>query len=178
MDTPEYFLFESRTGICSDYARAYVLLARAAGLTARYAEGFVPQPSPETVGTYFIYSDNAHAYPEVYIPVAGWTRFEPTPAGYIGSGGNGASEDGGGDYTALILTAAVFAVGFGIFIVLVLLSPKIAEGVFRLRAKRAGCGKGVIMLYNRHIKNAERRFGKSFAAFTPEQMEHFADETR
>lgn len=177
MDTPEYFLFESRTGICSDYARAYVLLARAAGLTARYAEGFVPQPSPETEGTYFIYSDNAHAYPEVYIPAAGWTRFEPTPAGYIGSGGNGASGDEDSDYTAAILTAAVFAVGFGIFIVLVLISPKIAEGVFRLRAKRADCGKGVIMLYNRYIKNAERRFGESFAAFTPEQMERFADET-
>lgn len=176
MDTPEYFLFESRTGICSDYARAYVLLARAAGLTARYAEGFVPQPSPETEGTYFVYSDNAHAYPEVYIPVVGWTRFEPTPAGYIGSGGNGASESEDGDYTALILTAAVFAVGFGIFIVLVLVSPKIAEGVFRLRAKRTGRGKGVIMLYNRHLKNAERRFGESFAAFTPEQMERFAYE--
>lgn len=177
MDTPEYFLFESKTGICSDYARAYVLLARAAGLTARYAEGFVPQPSAETEGTYFIYSDNAHAYPEVYIPVVGWTRFEPTPAGYIGSGGNGASEDEDSDYTALILTAAVFVVGFGIFIVLVLLSPKIAEGVFRLRAKRAGGGKGVIMLYNRHLKNAENRFGESFRAFTPEQMERFADKT-
>ncbi len=112
MDTPEYFLFESKTGICSDFADAYVLLARAAGLTARYAEGFVPQPSPENAGTYFIYSDNAHAYPEVYIPVAGWTRFEPTPAGYIGSGGGGASEEEDTDPTAVILTAAVFIAGF------------------------------------------------------------------
>ncbi|MDE5578078.1 MAG: transglutaminase-like domain-containing protein [Oscillospiraceae bacterium] len=177
MDTPEYFLFESKTGICSDYARAYVLLARAAGLTVRYAEGFVPQMSGETEGTYFIYSDNAHAYPEVYIPVVGWTRFEPTPAGYIGSGGNGGSEDEDSDYTALILTAAVFVAGFGIFIVLVLFFPKIAEGVFRLRAKRAGSGKGVIMLYNRHLKNAENLFGESFRAFTPEQMERLANET-
>lgn len=176
MDTPEYFLFESRTGICSDYARAYVLLARAAGLTVRYAEGFVPQSSADTEGTYFIYSDNAHAYPEVYIPVVGWTRFEPTPASYIGSRGNGGSEDEDSDYTTFILTAAVFAVGFGIFIILVLFSPKIAEGVFRLRAKHAGGGKGVIMLYNRHLKNAERRFGESFAAFTPEQMETLAEE--
>lgn len=177
MDTPEYFLFESKTGICSDYARAYVLLARAAGLTARYVEGFVPQSSAGAEGTYFIYSDNAHAYPEVYIPVVGWTRFEPTPASYIGSGGNGGSEDEDSDYTALILTAAVFAVGFGMLIILVLFSPKIAEGVFRLRAKRAGGGKGVIMLYNRHLKNAENRFGESFRAFTPEQMELLADET-
>lgn len=176
MDTSEYFLFESKTGICSDFADAYVLLARAAGLTARYAEGFVPQPSPENAGTYFIYSDNAHAYPEVYIPVAGWTRFEPTPAGYIGSGGGGASEEEDTDPTAVILTAAVFIAGFGIFILLVMLFPKIAEAIFRLRAKYAECGKGVVMLYNRHIRNAENRFKESFRAFTPEQMGSLSEE--
>lgn len=176
MDTPEYFLFESRTGICSDFANAYVLLARAAGLTVRYAEGFVPQPSAENEGTYFIYSDNAHAYPEVYIPVAGWTRFEPTPAGYIGSGGGTGSEEEGTDPAAVILTAAVFIAGFGIFILAIAVSPKIAEGIFRLRARRAECGKGVAMLYNRHIKNAENRFGRSFRAFTPEQMNGLSEE--
>ncbi|MCM1022762.1 MAG: transglutaminase domain-containing protein [Prevotella sp.] len=175
-DTPEYFVFESRTGICSDFARAYVLLARAAGLTARYAEGFVPQPSADTAGTYFIYSDNAHAYPEVYIPMAGWTRFEPTPSNYLGRGGNRTSEDGATDYTAAALTAAVFIAGFGVFILLILFSPKIAEGIFRARAKHAGCGKGVIMLYNRHVRNAENSFKESCRAFTPEQMERIADE--
>lgn len=176
MDTPEYFLFESKTGICSDFANAYVLLARAAGLTARYAEGFVPQPSAETAGTYFIYSDNAHAYPEVYIPAAGWTRFEPTPAGYIGSGGGRNSENGDNDYTAVVLTFAVFIAGFGIFILLVMLLPKVTEGIFRLRARYAESGKGVVMLYNRHIKNTENRFKKSFRAFTPEQMDSFSEE--
>lgn len=175
MNTPEYFLFESRTGICSDFARAYVLLARAAGLSARYAEGFVPQPSPEAAGTYFIYSDNAHAYPEVYIPAAGWTRFEPTPANFIGSGSGRTSENQNTDYAAVILTAAVFAVGFGIFILLILLYPRLAEGAFRLRVRRVNRGKGVIMLYNRHIKNAENRFKESFKAFTPEQMAEFSE---
>lgn len=176
MDTPEYFLFESRTGICSDFARAYVLLARAAGLTVRYAEGFVPQPSPETAGTYLIYSDNAHAYPEVYIPMAGWTRFEPTPANYFGTGGNGAYGNEDTDYTSVVLTVAVFAAGFGVFILLILIYPKIKEGLFRLRVKHISGGKGVIMLYNRHISNAENRFGESFRAFTPEQMARFSEE--
>lgn len=176
MDTPEYFLFKSRIGICSDFANAYVLLARAAGLTARYAEGFVPQPSAENEGTYFIYSDNAHAYPEVYIPVSGWTRFEPTPAGYIGTGGGRASEEEDTDPTAVILTAAVFIAGFGIFILLAMLFPQIAEGIFRIRARYAECGKGVVMLYNRHIRNAENRFKESFIAFTPEQMERISEE--
>lgn len=175
-DTPEYFLFESRTGICSDFARAYVLLARAAGLTVRYAEGFVPQPSPDTAGTYLIYSDNAHAYPEVYIPMAGWTRFEPTPVNYLGTGANRTSENEGTDYEAAVLTAAVFAVGFGVFILLILIYPKITESIFRLRVKRLADGKGVIMLYNRHIANAENRFKESFRAFTPEQMARLSEE--
>lgn len=176
MDTVEYFLFESKTGICSDFANAYVLLARAAGLTARYAEGFVPQPSAENEGTYFIYSDNAHAYPEVYIPISGWTRFEPTPAGYIGTGGGRASEEEDTDPTAVILTAAVFIAGFGIFILLAMMLPKITEGIFRIRARYAESGKGVVMLYNRHIKNAENRFRESFKAFTPEQMDRLSEE--
>ncbi|MCM1381154.1 MAG: DUF3488 and transglutaminase-like domain-containing protein, partial [Muribaculaceae bacterium] len=88
LDTPEYFIFESRTGTCSDFATAYTLLARAAGLTVRYAEGFTtsqgqnPQP-----GFYYIYSENAHAYPEVYIPGAGWRVYEPTVAGGLGENG-------------------------------------------------------------------------------------------
>ena len=35
--SPEYFLFESKTGSCSDFATAFVLMARSAGLTVRYA---------------------------------------------------------------------------------------------------------------------------------------------
>ena len=175
MDTPEYFLFESRKGICSDFARAYALLARAAGLTVRYAEGFVPRPSPDNEGTYLIYSDNAHAYPEIYIPMAGWMRFEPTPANYLGTGGNSGTEDEETDYETIVLTAVVFAVGLGIFIVLLLCYPKIRECVFRVRVKHADGGKGVIMLYNRHIANAENRFKESFRAFTPEQMARFSE---
>ena len=176
INTPEYFLFESRTGICSDFARAYVLLARAAGLTVRYAEGFVPQPSRETQGTYFIYTDNAHAYPEVYIPVAGWTRFEPTPPNYLGTGANGDTQDRETDYAAVILTMVVFAAGFGVFILLIMIYPKIREVIFRIRVKHTSVGKGVIMLYNRHITNAENRFKESFKAFTPEQMAQLSEE--
>lgn len=176
MDTPEYFIFESKTGICSDFARAYTLLARAAGLTARYAEGFVPQKSADSEDTYFIYSDNAHAYPEVYIPAAGWTRFEPTPANYLGTGANGVSEEDETDYETAFLTAVVFAIGIGAFILLILLYPKLKEGIFRVRARHTASGKGVVMLYNRHIANAESRFRESFRAFTPEQMAAFSEE--
>lgn len=169
LDTPEYFLFESRTGICSDFARAYTLLARAAGLTVRYTEGFVPRPAEDAPGLYNIFTDNAHAYPEVYIPGAGWVIYEPTPPNLMENGGEGDGRNGGIDYAAMLLTAAVLVCGIGVFILLVLIAPKITERIFRIKVRYIGGEKAVIMLYNRHIKNAEARTGVSLKAFTPEQ---------
>ena len=57
-----------------------------------------------------------------------------------------------------------------------MLLPKITEGIFRIRARYAESGKGVVMLYNRHIRNAENRFKESFRAFTPEQMGSLSEE--
>lgn len=75
--SPEHFLLESRTGSCSDFAGAYVLLARAAGLTVRYAEGYVPKASVRE-NMYTIADSNSHAYAEVFIQNIGWVVFEPT----------------------------------------------------------------------------------------------------
>lgn len=149
LDTPEYFIFESKTGTCSDFATAYTLLARAAGLAVRYVEGFTttqgqnPQP-----GAYYIYSENAHAYPEVYIPGAGWQVYEPTVAS--GLNGGGAGDDTETDYTAVLLTAAIAVVVFAIFILLVIFAPKILEGFFRASLWFCGSEKTVRKLYLRH----------------------------
>lgn len=77
----EYFLLEGREGYCTHFATAFVLLARAQGMPARYVEGFcVPlQGKHETS----VYGDMAHAWPEVYFDGVGWIPFEPTP-GYVG----------------------------------------------------------------------------------------------
>lgn len=72
----DYFLFESKEGFCSYFASAFVLLARAEGIPARYVEGFcVPMENQEAT----VYSGMAHAWPEVYIDGVGWIPFEPTP---------------------------------------------------------------------------------------------------
>lgn len=73
----DYFLLESETGYCSHFATAFVLLARAEGIPARYVQGFcVPlEGNGETV----VYSDMAHAWPEVYLDGIGWIPYEPTP---------------------------------------------------------------------------------------------------
>lgn len=73
----DYFLLEKREGYCAHYATAFVLLARAEGFPARYVQGFcVPVVSGEET---FVYTNMAHAWPEVYIEGKGWTPFEPTP---------------------------------------------------------------------------------------------------
>ncbi|MDE6595011.1 MAG: transglutaminase-like domain-containing protein, partial [Oscillospiraceae bacterium] len=148
LDTPEYFIFESKTGTCSDFATAYTLLARAAGLTVRYVEGFTTTPgqNPQP-GTYYIYSENAHAYPEVYIPGAGWRVYEPTVASLNGGSGTDGDAD---NYMAFLLTAAIAVVVFAIFILLVIFSPKIAESFFRAGLIFCGSERAVRRLYLRH----------------------------
>lgn len=88
--TPNYFLLESKRGICSDYASALTLLARAAGLPARYCEGFaMPQSAyNEITGAYDITGSQAHAWTEVYIPGGGWIALDGTRCAAL-------AEDGG-----------------------------------------------------------------------------------
>lgn len=76
-DFLDYFLVERREGYCAHFATAFVLLARAEGFPARYVQGFcVPVVSGEET---FVYTNMAHAWPEVYIEGKGWIPFEPTP---------------------------------------------------------------------------------------------------
>lgn len=170
LDTPEYFLFESKTGTCSDFATAYTLLARAAGLTVRYVEGFTttqgqdPQP-----GTYYIYSENAHAYPEVYIPGAGWRVYEPT----VSSGLNSGSNTGGDAETkrmAFLITAGIAVVVFAIFILVVIFSPKILEGLFRASLRFCGRERAVGQLYKRHAERLGAKLDIDPAPMTVEEV--------
>ena len=174
-DTPEYFLFESRKGICSDFATAYTLLAKAAGLTVRYVEGFVMQKSENNDTLYYIYTDNAHAYPEVYIPGAGWQIYEPTPADLTAPRESSENQERETDPLAILFTAVIAVAVIGIFILLVILSPKIAEGMFRLKIRFSDSDKAVILLYNRHALNMERKFGESCRALTPEQLRDYTE---
>lgn len=76
-DFLDYFLLESKKGYCSYFATAFVLLARAEGMPARYVQGFCVPVTVDKKMT--VTSDMAHAWPEVYIEGVGWIPFEPTP---------------------------------------------------------------------------------------------------
>ncbi|TYQ16540.1 UNVERIFIED_CONTAM: Transglutaminase-like enzymes, putative cysteine proteases [Acetivibrio alkalicellulosi] len=77
-DYIDFFIFESKKGICTHFASAMVILARAAGLPARYVEGYVADEIDYETDRYIIRGKDAHAFPEVFIAGYGWMVFEPT----------------------------------------------------------------------------------------------------
>lgn len=150
-DSVEYFLLEGKTGTCSDYASAYVLMARSVGLTVRYVEGFVPKM--EYNGDYVIRTDNGHAYPEVYIENVGYVVYEATiPASY----NMGYRQRSG--LIAYLLAVAVRIAGVfaavSAVLILILFTHKIAtpyvkERIFLFRVKKAKPKHAVVMIYQR-----------------------------
>jgi hypothetical protein len=72
------FLFRTHAGYCQQYAAAYAVLARLAGLPARVAVGF-STGTPIGPHAWQVLGLDAHAWPEVWFPSVGWVPFEPTP---------------------------------------------------------------------------------------------------
>ena len=79
-DFVDYFLFDLKQGYCSYYASAMTILARCAGLPARYVEGYIlpPEPIKDSSSTYVVTNMQAHAWVEIYFEGYGWLPFEPT----------------------------------------------------------------------------------------------------
>lgn len=131
----EYFLFESKRGTCSDYATAFVLMARSLGMTVRYDEGYVAENQGQR-GVYYIRESNAHAFPEVYIQGTGWIIFEPTSGIVDDSEKNwwgNLMDSIHMDYD-LIRTIAVVAITVIVIVLIVrLLIPTVIETVFEIK---------------------------------------------
>ena len=88
-DFVSYFLTENHKGYCVHFATSGVILARMAGIPARYSEGYVllkddfNNKNLTDKKTYKIeIKDNrAHAWAEIYIDGLGWIPYEFTPSG-------------------------------------------------------------------------------------------------
>jgi transglutaminase-like putative cysteine protease len=79
-DVADYFLFELKKGYCDYYASAMVVLARAAGLPARFVSGYASGIYDAANAQYIVQELHAHSWAEVYFPEIGWIEFEPTAA--------------------------------------------------------------------------------------------------
>ena len=77
-DIADYFLFDIQKGYCDYYSSTMVVLARAVGLPARLAVGYVGGTYDEENDYYVVTADQAHSWVEIYFPEFGWVPFEPT----------------------------------------------------------------------------------------------------
>ena len=73
-----FFLEQSKTGYCEQFAAAMAVMVRALGYASRVAVGFLPGDVGDD-GRFVVTTDQAHAWPEVYFKGFGWLAFEPTP---------------------------------------------------------------------------------------------------
>lgn len=88
-DFVNYFLMENKKGYCIHYATSGVLLARMAGIPARYATGYVivaddfnpSSANPDGSYTIDVQDNRSHAWVELYLDGFGWVPYEFT-AGY------------------------------------------------------------------------------------------------
>lgn len=79
-DLVEWFLFSNKSGFCTYFASAEVILLRTLGIPSRLVVGY-SQGTMKNGGVEFeIHEKDNHAWPEVYFNKIGWVPFEPTPS--------------------------------------------------------------------------------------------------
>ncbi len=73
--TTPFEVYETRRGVCQDFANLLICLARLLSVPARYRMGYI-----YTGGGYEnrIQSDASHAWVELYLPWVGWHGLDPT----------------------------------------------------------------------------------------------------
>ncbi|MGN0576238.1 MAG: transglutaminase family protein [Ruminococcus sp.] len=132
-DNAEDFIFSSKRGVCYEFATAMVLLSRAAGIPARYCEGYnmyEPYDNDRLGTNYVIKTKSAHGFPELYIRGVGWISFEPTVASSE-SMKNGASTTSSLAFAGILVIAAAL-----LFLLAVKLFPTISHKFFLMRIKK------------------------------------------
>jgi transglutaminase-like putative cysteine protease len=72
VSTPVGAVFESKRGVCQDFAHLMIACLRSLRLPARYVSGYVRSDREFTGG------DASHAWVSVWCPVFGWQDFDPT----------------------------------------------------------------------------------------------------
>lgn len=82
-DFVDNFMHNTKEGNCVDFASAFVIMARAAGIPARLVGGYLPGTFNQKTGFQEIKVKDAHAWAEIYIPNWSWIAFDPTPKGEL-----------------------------------------------------------------------------------------------
>lgn len=73
------FLFKERKGYCTYYAGSTLFMLRSLGVPVRFVCGFLTEDrASKNKGWYWFYSNQGHAWVQVYFPGYGWLDFDTT----------------------------------------------------------------------------------------------------
>lgn len=75
------FLYRTRKGNCIEFASAFVVMCRAAGIPARCVGGYLPGDQNKKTGFFEVRVKHGHAWGEIYVPNWSWIPFDATPMG-------------------------------------------------------------------------------------------------
>lgn len=145
-ENAEDFLFDTKRGVCYEYATAMVMLSRAAGIPARYCEGYnmTERIDRGAYGAnYRVTAKDAHGFPELYIKGYGWVSFEPTVTDEVYKSNNSTATDMLSRAGLIILAAFVFVVLFSF------IYPVLSHKLFLLFSKKRLPGDTVRAIMHR-----------------------------
>jgi len=77
-DPIEWFLFEEKRGVCTNFNSAFVALMRASGIPSRMVSGYAIKGETEYQE---VYASQSHAWAEVKFEDLGWIEFDSTGPG-------------------------------------------------------------------------------------------------
>ncbi len=78
LDSVDSVLFDTKRGFCGHFASSYAMLMRAVGIPARVVTGYLGGEYNPSGGYWIVRQSDAHAWTEVWLEPAGWTRIDPT----------------------------------------------------------------------------------------------------
>jgi transglutaminase-like putative cysteine protease len=77
----DYFLFDSKKGLCQDFSTAMNVMLRTLAVPSRQMSGFSVGIVDDKTHQHLVNAVEAHSWVEVFFPGYGWIPFEPTPDG-------------------------------------------------------------------------------------------------
>src|SRR5215471_43354 len=86
------FLFVRRKGHCEYFASAMAVMLRTLGIPSRVVTGFYSGVFNSITGSQLVRAADAHSWVEAWLPLGGWTTFDPTPSDPSGGSGRVATE--------------------------------------------------------------------------------------
>jgi transglutaminase-like putative cysteine protease len=95
-EDPLVWFLTNKTGFCTYFATAMVMMARYLGIPSRIAMGFASGQYDSKTGNWSVLGTQAHAWPQIYFGSQyGWINFEPTFSFNTFTRGAGSGAGGG-----------------------------------------------------------------------------------